>query len=437
MTDLIFAATCDISGKVRGKAFPAVDLGKRLKRGVGWTPTNVQINCFDGIADSPFGALGDLLLIPDESTAVTAAFDSHVERFMLGDIMSLDGKPWDFCTRSLLKAALARLERVGGVRLLAAFEHEFHLHGRPAHESTLVGEGFGRTGFEERRAMCESLAGMIAGAGLSPDTIMKEYGQDQFEVAIGPEEGVRAADAAVIVRELARSTARAHGEKASFCPIRDPDSVGNGVHVHMSFLNRDGSPATYDKEGSGGMSAVTNSFVAGVLAHLDAILALTAPSVVSYLRLTPHRWSAAFNNLGLQDREAAIRICPVTTLDAADVAEQFNFEYRAADAAACPHLALAAIVHAGCQGIEEGLAAPPPTEEDLSLLTAEELANRGYSRLPETLEAALERFCASSDVTRCFPADFPAVYLAHKESEIAHLSGMDPQAQCEAYQDAY
>ena len=28
---------------------------------------------------------------------------------------------------------------------------------------------------------------------------------------------------------------------------------------------------------------------------------------------------------------------------------------RAADAAVCPHLALAAIVHAGIQGIEEGL----------------------------------------------------------------------------------
>ena len=55
---LIFAATCDLAGKVRGKAFPADQLEKRLQRGVGWTPTNVQINCFDGIADSPFGAPG-------------------------------------------------------------------------------------------------------------------------------------------------------------------------------------------------------------------------------------------------------------------------------------------------------------------------------------------------------------------------------------------
>ena len=30
---------------------------------------------------------------------------------MLGDIADLDGKPWEFCTRSLLKAALERLQR--------------------------------------------------------------------------------------------------------------------------------------------------------------------------------------------------------------------------------------------------------------------------------------------------------------------------------------
>lgn len=433
MSELIFAATCDLAGKVRGKAFPAVDLEKRLKRGVGWTPTNVQINCFDVIADSPFGALGDLLLIPDESADVTAQFASHVERFILGDIVTLEGQPWDFCTRFLLKSALVRLENVGGVHLLAAFEHEFQLKG----ESPLIGEGYGRNGFEAQRGLCEDLMSRIESAGLSPDSIMKEYGPNQYEFVIGPEEGLRAADAAVILRELTRSTARAHGEAATFVPIRDPDSVGNGVHIHMSFLNPDGSPATYDETRPYGMSGLTSAFSAGVLKYLDSILALTAPSVVSYLRLTPHRWSAAYNNLGFRDREASLRVCPVTSKDPASIARQFNIEYRAADAAACPHLALAAIVHAGCQGIEEGLTAPEPTEEDLSLLSAETLAERGLVRLPETLEAALERFVENETVGSWFPETFAPVYQAHKASEIAHVSDMDPLSRCSAYEATY
>ncbi|MEL6520413.1 MAG: glutamine synthetase family protein [Pseudomonadota bacterium] len=433
MTDLIFAATCDLAGKVRGKAFPASDLEKRLQRGVGWTPTNVQINCFDGIAESPFGALGDLLLVPDKDAAVTAEFGTHTERFTLGDIVDLDGSPWDFCTRALLRSALDRLERVAGVQLLAAFEHEFQLRG----DSALVGEGYGRAGFEAHRGLCEALMDQISAAGLQPDTIMKEYGANQIEVVIGPEVGLRAADAAVILRELARSTARAAGEAATFTPIRDPNSVGNGVHIHMSFLHPDGSPAAYDENGPCGMSDLTAAFSAGILKYLDAILALTAPSVVSYLRLTPHRWSAAYNNLGFRDREASLRVCPVTAKDPASIARQFNIEYRAADAAACPHLALAAIVHAGCQGIEDGLAAPVPTEEDLSLLSPDVLADRGFVRLPETLETALDQFIGNPVVTGWFPEAFAPVYLAHKASEIAHLAEMDTAARCAAYEATY
>ncbi len=433
MSELIFAANCDLAGKVRGKAFPADQLDRRLVRGVGWTPTNVQITCFDGIADSPFGALGDLLLVPDETASVTAEFGVRTERFMLGDIVTLDGAPWEFCTRSLLKAALARLEQVGGVQLLAAFEHEFQLKGANRH----TGEGYGRTAFEAQRDLCGMLMAQIAAAGLSPDSIMKEYGPNQYEVVIGPEQGVRAADAAVIVRELTRSTARHFGETATYAPILDPTSVGNGVHIHVSFLNPDGTPATHDAKGPCGMSALTSAFAAGVLKYLDSIVALTAPSVVSYLRLTPHRWSAAFNNLGFRDREASLRVCPVTAKDPAGIARQFNIEFRAADAAACPHLALAAVIHAGCQGIEEGLTAPVPTEEDLSLLPPEDLAARGFIRLPETLEAALERFSSNATVRGWFPESFADVYVAHKTSEIAHVADMDLSGQCAAYAETY
>ena len=99
---LVFAATSDIAGKLRGKAFPLSQIEKRLKRGVGWTPTNVQITCFDAIADSPFGALGDLLLVPDADTMATVDFDDAgpVERMAIGDITNLDGAPWACCTRS-------------------------------------------------------------------------------------------------------------------------------------------------------------------------------------------------------------------------------------------------------------------------------------------------------------------------------------------------
>jgi len=159
--------------------------------------------------------------------------------------------------------------------------------------------------------------------------------------------------------------------------------------------------------------------------------------VISYFRLTPHRWSAAFNNLGFRDREAAIRICPVS--DVSDIVRgaQFNFEFRAADAAASPYLQLAAIVHAGVQGIEEGLAAPRATEEDLSLLDPTALAARGYQRLPKTLDDALARFAANSVVAGWFPPGFADTYVKHKQGEIAFLKGKDQAEIREAYAQVY
>lgn len=433
-TPLIFVATSDLAGKLRGKAFPADQLNKRLQRGVGWTPTNVQINCFDDIADSPFGALGDLLLIPDARAEAKAEFGDHPGlHFMMGDIVTLDGKPWDFCTRSLLKAALDRLYKASGAHLLAAFEHEFQLKGAPQ----LTGEAYGHGGFSQQRALCETLIDVIGQVGLKPDSIMKEYGPNQYEVVIGPEQGVRAADAAIMVRELTYATARTYGEQATYTPIRDVISVGNGVHIHMSFVDDDGEPLTYDADGPCGMSALTAAFAAGVLKYLEAILALTAPSVISYARLTPHRWSAAFNNLGFRDREASLRICPVTARDPISVARQFNIEYRAADAAASPHLALAAIVMAGTQGIEEGLTAPSPTAEDLSLLDAAALAQKGIVRLPQTLDEALERFVNNPVVTGWLPDGFAQVYRAHKMSEIEKTARMEPDARCRLYEATY
>lgn len=430
---LVFAATSDIAGKLRGKAFPLSALDSRLVKGVGWTPTNVMITCFDGIAEGPFGSHGDLILIPDPAAGFELDFGDRVERLMLSDIRELDGTPWGMCARSILKAAIARLERLAGVSVLATFEHEFQLKG----SSAAPGEAFGYQAFAAHRQLGESVMGALSASGMETDSFLREFGPDQFEVTVGPRDALRAADEAVLLREIVRLVAKQQGEVATFSPIQDPASVGNGVHVHMSLRDLSGAPATWESAGPAELSEVASGFVAGILRDLPSLVALTAPSDISYLRLTPHRWSAAYNNLGFHDREAAVRICPVTGKTPEAIARQFNFEYRAADAAAAPHLVMAALIHAGCQGIEDGLTAPRPTGEDLSLLPAADLTARGIERLPETLADALERFSDTQRVRDWFPKGFAEVYLAHKRGELAQLEGKNTDARCAAYAAVY
>ena len=252
-----------------------------------------------------------------------------------------------------------------------------------------------------------------------------------------PQPSLVAADQALIIRELARATAQRLGEEITFTPLRDPDSAGNGVHIHMSLVDKSGAPVAYDPEGPGGLSEIGGRFVAGMLHHLPDIVAFTAPSVVSYARMTPHRWSAAFNNLGYRDREASVRICPVAEIPGADVARQFNVEFRAADSAAAPHLQLAAIIHAGLDGIRKGMTPPPPSEDDLSLLNPDELAARGFSRLPSSLKDALGRMESSKAVTSWFGERFVDVYARHKRGEIEFLREMTEEQVYAQYAKVY
>lgn len=432
---LIFATTSDLAGKMRGKAFPASKIEKRLRAGVGWVPTNALITCFDTIAPSPFGSLGDLTLMPDRETLVEADFEdgSAPERFVLSDITTTEGVPWSCCTRSILKSALARLHDCASVTLNATFEHEFQV----THGPRAPGTAFSLENFGTYRNFGETLMGVLNNAGLPTDSFLKEYGTDQFEVTLEPQQGLAAADSAAILRSLTHMTAHRFEQPVTFSPITDPDGVGNGVHVHMSFANMTGAPATYDPDDPLGMSRTTQCFIAGVLAYLPQILCLLAPSVISYARLTPHRWSAAYNNLGYRDREAAVRICPVTATDPSGIARQYNFEVRAADAASSPHLALAALVHAGCQGIEDGLDAPEPSQGDLSGLSAKALAGSGYVRLSKSLAEALTAFEAANVVRGWFPQEFAPVYLAHKRAEIEHVEKMPEMDRYAAYARIY
>ena len=430
---LIMACCSDIAGQVRGKAFPERDFDQRCTSGIGWCPTNIQIGAFDRIMETPFGALGDVLLKPDQGARVDVDLgpDDPGEHFVLCDITHTDGRPWECCLRTALRDALAALEAEAGLGLIAAFEHEFHYTG----DAGEAGGAYALRSMRRGAVLGETLVAALDQAGIEVALFHPEFGAAQYEISVAPARGLAAADQAVILRELARGVGERLGQRITFAPVVAGMGVGNGVHVHMSLVDAGGEPVMYDAAGPGGLSAQGGSFVAGIVRHLPALVALSAASTVSYQRLVPHRWSAAFNNLGLRDREAALRICPVREDD--DVARSYNVEYRAADAAASPYLLLAALVRAGLQGLREGLPAPEPTEEDLALRTEAELAARGLRRLPTSLAQALDALEADAVARSWWPPQLLDVYLKHKRGEVALLEGLSDEEQAARYAEVY
>jgi glutamine synthetase len=69
-------------------------------------------------------------------------------------------------------------------------------------------------------------------------------------------------------------------------------------------------------------------FIAGILQYLPALCALTTPSVASYYRLRPNRWAPVRADVGLLDRGAAVRICPVSGNERAERARRELAEHR-------------------------------------------------------------------------------------------------------------
>ncbi len=416
---------------------PVARLQESSFKGVGWVPTNALITCFDGIGDSPYGSLGDLFIAPDTRTLVDVDFedDTPAERFCIGDVQHLDGSAFACCTRSILTTAVHRLRSVASLQPVVSFEHEFQFD--TDEKAIMQTPSFSMKGHREAADFGETLVAALRAAGLKPESFIKEYGADQFEMPIGVANGVLAADHAVILRELVRATAIRFDKVVSFNPIRSLDGVGNGVHVHFSLQDLAGEPVMYDAQQPYQLSQIGGSFVAGVLEYLPEYLSLTAPLATSYLRLTPHRWSAAYNNLGAQDREASLRICPVSGDDDEQRAGRFNIEFRAADAAASPYLVLAALLHAGTQGIEDNLPTPSVTTDDLSLLDESTLSKRGLSRLPQSLSEALQCFERSHMIHQWFGEEFKGVYLALKREELSHVEAWSPEEQCAAYGRVY
>ncbi|PTT27296.1 glutamine synthetase [Pseudomonas sp. HMWF021] len=429
--------TTDLIGITRGRSFPTDELEHYQAAGCGWVPANSALTPQDVIAQTnPWGAYGDLRLIPDLASRVTVNNGPDTAApaldFIHGDIRETDGRPWGACPRTLLRDEIERYRDELGLQVNAAFEHEFNLHAGFAEHLAFS--------LEAQRQGAEFggwLLSALRAGGVEPEMFLPEYGKHQYEITCRPTLGVAAADRAVNVREITREIARQMGLDLSFAPKTAADAVCNGVHLHVSLLDLQGQPMLYDAGTSNGLSTLGQHWAAGILHYLPALCAFTAPTPVSYERLQPHHWSASYACLGQQNREAALRICPTVSLGGKSVAAQYNLEFRAMDATASPHLAMAALLIAGRLGIQQRLALNAITDEIPDSLNTEQRKDRGIVALPASLAQALDCLRRSTDLNQALPSALLDTYFALKTEELALTEQLSPADLCEHYARLY
>jgi glutamine synthetase len=439
----------DHGGIIRGKAASAAMLAERLHTGIGHTVAMMAMSMLDTLEPVVgMGPVGEVRIVADPATFVTLPYAPGAGA-MTADLVRLDGEPWEACARAFLKSAIAELA-AAGYALSAAFEPEFTLGRReptaPGALDRLVPLDdslcYSGTGFHHAHDFAVELARSLAAQGMQVEHYYPELGHGQQEMSIRHAPALRAADNHVLYRETVRGVALRRGLWATLAPKPIPGQAGNGAHLHGSLWDlattagsaMPAPPALpgernlfHDPADRYGLSATAYHFIGGLLAHLPALTALTCGSVNSYRRLAPQTWASAYTVYGMDNREAAIRICsPMRGNPAGTV----NIELKPSDSTANPYLALGGFIHAGLDGIRRELDPGEQVNVDPATLTQAQRLRVGAHRLPGSLTAALNALEADDLLMAALGPLRGRAYLAVKRAEATAFAAQDADYEC-------
>lgn len=406
----------DHAGIIRSKAIHVGAMNPCMRHGVGISPAAMAVPAtMDRVVpEAGTGPVGEIRLLPEWNTLIRLPY-AHGHARVMAD-MALDGKPWEICPRQYLREVVARFAQIG-LNAQVAFENEFYLlkptqDGLQPLDDTLFAAS---TGIDHARAIIDDIADALLEQMISVQMYHPESGPGQQELSIRHASPVQAADHQIMFRETVHAIAGRFGLKASFLPKLFADAAGSGSHLNLS-LWQDNLNVMADARGMAGLSPLGHAFLAGILEHLPALMAITTPSPNSYRRLQPHCWSGAYQCWGIDNREAAIRV----PTDLAGHGTQ-RIELKTCDATSNPYLAIGAVLTAGLDGIERKCKLPAPVLEDPGNWTNERLLNQGIARLPANLGESLEQLQRSRLLQESLgPKRFQA-FLAVRKAEWSAL----------------
>ncbi|WP_210725686.1 glutamine synthetase family protein [Arthrobacter silvisoli] len=422
---LLVGTAVDFAGGTHCKGVPIRRLPAFRQAGMGASPS-WNVFCADnGIAfTSSIGPIGDLRLRLD--TARVRKIDDGLA-WGPATFHEQDGSLSPLCPRGRLAGVVDSLA-ARGLSPLMGTELEFVLTTRDGGHLPKPGwTAYGMGAVVERRAFLVDLTATLEAAGLGPEQIHAEYGEDQFEVSLAPAPPVEMADGCVLARILIGIVAARHNMAVSFSPLPWADGAGNGAHLHLS-LKRDDTHLFSGGEGPHGITAEGGSAIAGILAGLDDFLGVYAASVLSAHRLRPGRWSGAAACWGLENREAAVRFVAAT----AGNPHGANVELKVVDPSANIYLAAAALLGSVLHGIEAGL--PLPVEVPGNPADAGDWPATAIDPDQATVLNALE---ASQLAGRILGPDIVEGVVAVRRHEAGRFAGTDPVETAQALRFAW
>jgi glutamine synthetase len=421
----------DIVGIVKSVNIPVAELEDALETGVWFDGSSVE--GFARIAES------DMYLVPDLDTYAIIPWEqaSNPTARLICDVYTPEGTPFAGDPRHVLKRAMRVAAEQGWV-YNAGPEPEFFLFRRDGEGHALARPhdqgGYFDLSTDRGVGVRNDMVRALSTFGIRVEASHHEVATGQHEIDFRYTDALRAADNVVTFKTTLKEVARSYGLHATFMPKPLAGINGSGMHVHQSLVtNESGENLFSDPQAEYGLSTLALNFVAGQLAHAQAMSAILAPLVNSYKRLVPGYEAPVYVSWGQTNRSALIRVPRVPS----ERPESTRLELRCPDPSCNPYLAFAVMLRAGMEGIVQGLEPPAISNEDLYHLDAQERETRGLDVLPGSLGEALEALKGDNLIRETLGDHIFTRFIEAKTSEWAeyslHVSGWEVERYLPTY----
>ncbi|TVY80817.1 Protein fluG [Lachnellula suecica] len=332
-----------------------------------------------------------------------------------GEFFEEDGSKAELCPRSVLRRT-TEISKSQGLKFIMGFEIEIVFMSRSPKGTFIPMIDSGGHNWNAARALrgsdkldlLDEIYDVLLSAGIALETFHAESADGQYEFVLPPLPPLEAVDTLLHAREIITTIAANHSLRATLFPKPFENQPGTASHVHMSISSPNGdSPKIYE------------SFYAGFLRHLPAIIAFTYSKPASFDRVLDGYWAGGrWVAWGTQNRETALR-----------KVKDSHWEFKSLDGLANVYLAIAAILAAGTQGVAD--------KEKMVLgdclidpgnLSEKEREELGITQmLPQNSDEAMKALAADEVMAKLLGKEVMDVYRRVKEAEFEMLGGMLPE----------
>jgi len=370
----------------------------------------------------------DQVMVPDLDAVYICPWDKSMA-IIFADLFWED-KPYNLCPRQALKRAIRDAEKAGYVGY-AGIEPEFIAmryddNGKPVKAIDDEPEN----GINPRRQafgydveysidsmpFFKDMIDILEEMGWNLHDVVAEGAYSQFELDFHYTTLLEMADRLVFLRILLKEIAKQHGMFITFMPKPTTGDWRSGAHINLSLQSVDEPGVNLFGDTENGWSDASRYAVGGLMAHAEALTAITCPTVNSYNGLVPRvggfeggtvTWAPTNITYGYNNRSAQFRLPQ----------SRYCIENRAADMCMNVYFGLAMSLSAVIKGITNKMEPGPPTDRDLYSMTDEEFKELGIRRLPRNLMIATQALSDDDLAEEVMGTVMRQSYLAYKTDE--------------------